>query len=313
MKVIIISGATATGKTDLGIKIARQVKSDVINFDSLLLYQELNIGTAKPSLEERGEVLHHMIDVSSIFNPLNAADYVKRTIPIINELHSKNKIPILVGGSGFYLQALLFGMYDSPTSPSDIIKRSQDLYEKEGIAPFHQILQEKDHASFERYHENDHYRIRRAVEHFWTTGSPLSEERQKKDVKNKEINLTNTHGWETFHIYLKIPKEEHFEIITNRTHKMIETGLLDEVQKLITQGFTGHEKPLQSIGYKEALDFLRGNIKSLEECKEKISISTRQLAKAQKTWFNRIKEKETFNPLTETKDIFEALKMFLQK
>lgn len=135
----------------------------------------------------------------------------------------------------------------------------------------------------------------------------------KKDLKNKEINLTNSHGWETLHIYLKIPKDEHFEIIKKRTDKMIQTGLVDEVQELLSRGFTGHEKPLQSIGYKEALDFMRGEINSLDDCKERISISTRQLAKAQKTWFNRIKEKETFNPLKDSKEISEAVNKFIEK
>ncbi len=312
MKVVIISGATATGKTDLSIRIAKVINGEVVNFDSLLLYRELNIGTAKPTSEERGEIPHHMIDVSSISSPMNAADYVNEALPIIQAILSKNKTPILVGGSGFYLQALLMGMYDSPTSSSEVLQRSKILYENEGILPFRLILKENDFASYERYHENDHYRIRRAVEHFWTTGSSLSQERLKKDQDNKN-QQTNIHGWETLHIYLKVPKEDHIPIIEKRTSRMIDEGLIDEVDHLLKNGFTGLEKPLQSIGYKEALSYLNAHFKTIDECKEKIIISTRQLAKSQKTWFNRIQQKETFNPLLDSMIIEDKIKNFLRQ
>jgi len=313
MKVIIISGATATGKTDLSIKMAKEIDGEVVNFDSLLLYRELNIGTAKPTPQERGEIPHHMIDVSSISSPMNAADYVKEALPIIQNILSKNKTPILVGGSGFYLQALLMGMYDSPTSSSEVLQRSKTLYDNEGILPFRLILKENDLVSYERYHENDHYRIRRAVEHFWTTGSSLSQERLKKDQDNIKNQLTNIHGWETLHIYLKVPKEDHIPIIEKRTSRMIDEGLLDEVGSLLKNGFTGLEKPLQSIGYKEALSYLNGHFKTMDECIEKIIISTRQLAKSQKTWFNRISQKEIFNPLLDSRIIEDKIKNFLKE
>lgn len=312
MKVIIISGPTATGKTDLAIELARTLGGEVVNFDSLLLYKEITIGTAKPTKQEQGEIHHHMIDVASISHPLNAADYAKMALPIIEKLHQQKKLVYLVGGSGFYLQALLKGMYDSPTTPAEILEKSDKLYRTEGIGPFLQILKKEDIPTFNRYHENDHYRIRRAVEHFWTTGIPLSAERARKDQENGQRDHSNIHGWDVLHLHLDMPKEEHLEIIKKRTERMLGGGLIQEVQSLLAQGFTGLEKPLQSIGYKEVLELHFGVLKNETECLERIIISTRQLAKSQRTWFNRISDKLSFHPLRDHSPLLEITRKFVK-
>lgn len=312
MKVIVISGPTASGKTDLAVELATKFGGEVVNFDSLLLYQEINIGTAKPTAEEQKAIPHHMLNVRSISNAMNAADYARKALPIIEKLLSENKLVYLVGGSGFYLQALLKGMYDSPTTPKEITKRSDELYEKEGITPFLNILKEQDQKSFERYHENDHYRLRRAVEHLWTTGSPLSSAREEKDDSNIKMDKPTIHNWELLHVYLDLPKDEHLRIIEKRTDKMLQAGLIDEVKSLLNQGFSGQEKPLQSIGYKETLDYIAGEYESLDECRERIVISTRQLAKSQRTWFKRDSFKKTFHPLEERSEIFLQVEKFIR-
>lgn len=312
MKVIVISGPTASGKTDLAVELASTFGGEVVNFDSLLLYKEINIGTAKPTAEEQKSIPHHMIDVRSISEPMNAADYAREALPIIEKLLSEKKLVYLVGGSGFYLQALLKGMYDSPTTPDEITKRSNELYEKEGIAPFLEFLKTHDLKSFERYHANDHYRVRRAVEHFWTTGSPLSEARAQKDESNQKLEEVSIHGWDILHLYLDLPKEEHLKIIERRTDRMLQSGLIEEIKHLLSQGFTGEEKPLQSIGYKETLDYIKGLYSTLEECRERIIISTRQLAKSQRTWFKRDSSKHVFHPLREKSQIINFIKNFIQ-
>jgi tRNA dimethylallyltransferase len=312
MKVIVVSGPTASGKTDLSVELATSFGGEVVNFDSLLLYKEINIGTAKPTLEERKSVPHHMIDVRSISNPMNAADYAREAHPLIEKLLSEKKLVILTGGSGFYLQALLKGMYDSPTTPVEITKKSDELYEKEGITPFLDILRTHDLKSYERYHNNDHYRIRRAVEHWWTTGSPLSQAREQKDEENKTLDNPSVHPWNIYHAYLDLSKEEHLKIIEKRTDKMLANGLIQEVENLLQSGFTGEEKPLQSIGYKETLDFIRGDFKTLEECRERIIISTRQLAKSQRTWFKKDSFKEIYHPLEERDQLFLQVEKFLK-
>jgi tRNA dimethylallyltransferase len=312
MKVIVISGPTASGKTDMAVELAQKFGGEVVNFDSLLLYKEITIGTAKPTMEERKAVPHHMVDVRSISQPMNAADYSREALPIVKRLLEEKKTVYLVGGSGFYLQALIKGMYDSPTTPKEIIQKSDELYEKEGIKPFLEILKECDRKTFERYHENDHYRIRRAVEHWWNTGTPLSSARAEKDEANSQLEETNIHGWDLLHIYLNVPREEHIGIIEKRTERMLQSGLKEEIQGLLDQGFTGLEKPLQSIGYKEVLDLIFGVFKTEAECKERIIISTRQLAKSQRTWFNRDPKKMEFHPLNDKSKIFEIVEKFLR-
>lgn len=312
MKVVIVSGPTATGKTDLTIELAKSFGGEIVNFDSLLLYREINIGTAKPTLEERRLIPHHMIDVRSIKEPMNAADFAREAHPLVESLRLEKKIVYLTGGSGFYLQALLKGMYDSPTTPDDIGKRSDELYRTHGISPFLEILEKHDKKSWERYHPNDHYRIRRSVEHWWTTGLPMSAAREIKDQSNESLKRATIHDWDLIHIYLDIPKEEHSEIIRRRTDRMLEAGLIEEVRSLLAQGFTGQDKPLQSIGYKESLDFIHGRLESIEECRERIVISTRQLAKSQRTWFNRDNHKEKYHPLIEREKLFRRVEKFLK-
>lgn len=310
MKVIIVSGPTATGKTNISIELARKFGGEIVNFDSLLLYKEINIGTAKPTVEEQGEITHHMVNVASISQPMNAAAYAKLALPIIEEIHKRNKLVYLVGGSGFYLQALVQGMYDSPTTTPEILESSEKLYEAEGIKPFLEILKTQDPATYHRYHENDHYRVRRAVEHFWHTGVPLSLARERKDKENEAREESNVHGWKMLHLHLDIPKDEHLEIIKKRTNKMITEGLVKEVKNILGNGFTGHEKPLQSIGYKEVIELLNGEFKTEAECIERIIISTRQLAKSQRTWFNRIQNKRPFHPISQKKLIFKTVSDF---
>lgn len=311
MKVIVVSGPTASGKTQTSIDLAKRFGGEIVNFDSLLLYKEITIGTAKPSPEERAGIPHHMIDVASIAHPMNASEYAKMALPIVERLLQEKKLVYLVGGSGFYLQALLKGMYDSPTTPPEILERSEILYEREGITPFFDVLRTNDPGSMQRYHENDHYRIRRAVEHWWANGTPFAEERSKKDVANEKLEATNVHGWELLHIYLDLPKEQHQSIIQKRTRTMLENGLVDEVKTLLDHGASGEEKPLQSIGYKETVDYLRGKYPSLNECEERIIISTRQLAKSQRTWFNRDKSKHSFHPIIGKEAIFKLVESFI--
>lgn len=310
--ICVISGPTASGKTSTSLSLCRRFpQAQIVNFDSLLFYKELDIGTAKPSPEELEEVAHHMVNIRSAKNPLNAADYEREALPIINSLHQKNKIPVLTGGSGFYLQALLYGMFDSKNVDETTRTRSEELYKAQGIAPFIEILRENDPGSYERYHENDHYRIRRAVEHFWTTGTKFAEERQSMMAQREKTSNMAKLGWEVFHIHLDLPKDQHFEIIQRRTKEMLSEGLVEEVQNLLEEGFSGKEKPLQSIGYKETISFLKGEM-DLAQAEERINISTRQLAKAQRTWFKKI-EKNQYHPLEDQNIILQDFESFLKR
>lgn len=300
-KLIIISGPTATGKTSLGIELAKIHHGEVVNFDSLLFYKEISIGTAKPTIEEMQEIPHHLVSVESISNPLNAADFLNKVIPIINDIFNRGKTPILSGGSGFYLQAVLNGMYDSPTTDDQILKKSDDLYEASGITPFIDILNLNDPISMQQLHPNDHYRIRRAVEHFWSTGEAFSIAKDKMKEKLQQSPPT-IYQWDYFHIYLDIEKAKHWEIIEQRAKEMFKNGLIQEVKNLFDLGFSGEEKPLKSIGYKQAIQFINGEFRTIEEAIERTIIATRQLAKSQRTWFAKV-EKNSYNRLVDMEKI----------
>ena len=140
----------------------------------------------------------------------------------------------------------------------------------------------------------------------------MSEAREEKDSANSKLESATVHDWDVLHIYLNIPKEEHWKIIEKRTDKMLQRGLIEEVKGLLSSGFSGLEKPLQSIGYKESLDFIFGVYHSIAECRERIIISTRQLAKSQRTWFNRDKLKEEFHPLIDRNKIDQRVSEFLK-
>jgi len=318
-KLIVISGATATGKTALSIELAKlTLKQDkkvrIINFDSLLFYRELNIGTAKPSLQERAGILHEMIDIGSAKNPLNASDYVDQTESLILECFKKDEIVILVGGSAFYLRALIKGMYQSETTSDAVKSQVEKMIEAEGNTALISYLKTHDAEALKLYHENDTYRLSRAVEHHLQTGQPISLEKKRMDELNPYDLSQNKHpDWDILHLYLEVDKPLHLELMTKRASSMLDAGLIEEVKNLLATGFTGEEKPLQSIGYKETLKFLKGEIASKEELIEKIAISTRQLAKSQKTFFRKMQPKVQINPLADREKASEITLSFLSR
>lgn len=316
-KLIIISGPTATGKTSTSIETAKNIysklnkKAVIVNFDSLLFYKEISIGSAKPTMEERQGIEHFMIDIQSIKSPMNVAGFIEIGEKIIKEQLAKGFCVILVGGSAFYLRALLKGMYES-LLPSETIKNEiEAIYDKDGIDPIIDFLKINDPESLVNLHRNDHYRLQRAAIYFKVTGSKISSQKNTLDQLSPYDFSQIIHPWEILHIYLDLPKDEHYKIIQNRTEKMFESGLLDEINQLESEGYTLDEKPLKSIGYKEIIEWKRSQFPPKEECIERVAISTRQLAKSQRTFFKKITPKLCFNPISDQDKIFHAVELFL--
>ncbi|MBT7610602.1 MAG: tRNA (adenosine(37)-N6)-dimethylallyltransferase MiaA [Bacteriovoracaceae bacterium] len=321
-KLVIISGPTATGKTGLGIELSQlvnihsELEPVVMNFDSLCFFKEVSIGTAKPTKEERQNIQHELFDVYSIAEDFNASKYVNLAEKKIKSLLKENKIIFLVGGSAFYLRALIKGMYESKEIDLDLKHETERKYEEEGIQFILDYLCKNDPKILNLLHNNDHYRLMRAYYHHKITLTLLSDEKSRMD-KIDPYDLKNNvkNNWELHHIYLDIPKKEHYTIIRNRTHKMINEGLITEVDNLLKQGFTGLEKPLQSIGYKETVEFLSGNISAVEtedELIDRIFISTRQFAKSQRTFFKKIRPKLEYHPLNDREKIKNDFLTFLK-
>ena len=315
--LIIISGPTASGKTSTSIKLAQYIQNElskkvaIVNFDSLLFYKEISIGTAKPTSEEMQGIQHFLVSTTSICEPLNASDYIKDAEALIYDLHRQDITVILVGGSAFYLRALLKGMYESPKTDLLIKNEALQLLKDKGIGGIIAFLKINDPEVLTYLHENDHYRLVRAYEHFKSTGTKISEQKKLLD-QNDPYDFTKiNHPWNLLHFYLDLPKDTHQEIIIQRTKQMFNLGLLEEVKSLIENGFTEDLKPLQSIGYKESIDYIRGKYSNEQECMEKIVISTRQLAKSQRTFFKKIEPKILINPITDQQKILEITKSFL--
>lgn len=316
--VIIVSGATATGKTKTSIEIALHLKEnnilcEIINYDSLLFYKKLNIGTAKPSDSEKNGIRHHLIDIKDPNQPLNAADFMELANHLINDFQKKHIVPIFVGGSPFYIRAFVKGMADQEEISPEIVQKVEAIFQTSGIEKIRELLKEHDPKSFSLLHENDHYRNIRALEYYFATGTPFS---LKKDhlEKNLPFDFSNpiNKNLVFHHIYLNVPKDEHWKIIEDRVKSMLNTGLIDEIKDLICSGYQD-EKPMQSIGYKEVQSFLSGEIKSKDELIEKIFIATRKLAKSQKTFYNKIVPKVSYNPLSDLESIKKDVTAFLEK
>lgn len=313
--MLIISGPTASGKTATSIRLAQRLIDQhprIINFDSLLFYRELNIGTAKPSKEEQAGINHSLVDVRSITEPLNAADFTIEALRELENAYQHNELPILVGGSGFYLRALVKGMYDSVDVSDEVKESSESLYAEHGIDPFIAELEKHDPDRIAALHPNDHYRIRRAWEHWKMTGKPVAPEGADYAGGDPyDFSINRLTQWQHLHIHLDMPRPEHFEIISNRTRKMLEAGFIEETKDLLQAGFSGEEKPLQSIGYKEILMMLKGELDH-KDLPERIDGVTRRLAKQQRTFFARIQPKTTYHPLQEIAkveaDVVEWLK-----
>lgn len=316
-KLIIISGPTASGKTSTSIKLANFINQklnkqvSIINFDSLLFYKEISIGTAKPTASEMGSITHYLVNTTSIATPINASDYIKEAESIIYQLHHQEKVVILVGGSAFYLRALLKGMYDSPKTDDNIKVEAAELLKNHGIEPIIEFLKNNDPEVLQYLHHNDHYRLVRAYEHFKSTGTKISEQKKLSDENDPYDFSKISHPWDILHFYLDLDKSTHQNLILQRTKQMFSDGLLEEVKSLLSQGFDSNLKPLQSIGYKETIDYIRGNYSTLDACIERIVVSTRQLAKSQRTFFKKIHPKLEMNPLQDQDKILEITQSFL--
>lgn len=285
-RVAALVGATAVGKTGVAIALAQKIGAEIVNADSLQVYREMDIGTAKPTSEERATVPHHLIDVADPPEPYDAARYCREGREVLADLHRRNVPPLVVGGTGLYLRALLSGLFAEGEPAAGVRARLKGELQDLGLPALYQRLLYLDPATADRLHPHDTYRIIRALEVMEATGTPLSEfiaAHRFQDAPYQVLKLG-----------LTLPREELYQRIETRVELMLAQGWLEEVKGLLTR-YPPDLKPLQALGYRHLINYLTGRW-SWEEALTLLARDTRRYAKRQHTWFGSDKEIRWFAP-----------------
>ena len=274
--LIAIVGPTASGKSALALRVARDTGGEIVSCDSQQVYRGLDVGTAKATRAERDEVRHHLLDVADPDRSFSAAEYARLARAALDEIRARDRLPIVAGGTGLYLRALLEGLFDGPSRDEETRRRLETLATRYGDARLHRLLACLDPASAQRIHPRDRVRIVRAIEVLKVTGRPLSEHHREKSDPLE--------GYRTLVVGLEPARSVLRGVVEERTRRMLEGGLLEEVRGLLDRGYSPELRPLQSIGYREAVAVLQGRM-SPEEAETAIVTATMRFAKRQMTWF----------------------------
>lgn len=277
--LIVISGPTASGKTALSVELAKEFNAEIVSADSMQIYKYMNIGTAKPTLDERRRVVHHLMDIIEPDVPFSVAQYVEMAHSSISDIKNRNKNAVVVGGTGLYINSLVDDVdFLENDSDTKIREELTKIAKEKGIDYLVDELRTFDPVSAEKIHKNNERRIIRAIEFYKMTGKPIST--HQEETKKKESRYS------PFMMAIKWDIEKLYERIEKRVDIMICDGLISEVEKLLDMGYTNEMLSMQGIGYKEIIEYLNGTI-SKDEAIYKIKIGTRHYAKRQMTWFRR--------------------------
>lgn len=280
--LVILTGPTAVGKTALSIKLASEIGGEIISADSMQVYRQMDIGSAKIKPEEMGGIPHHLIDILEPEEEFNVCLFEKLALEAMEQIYERGHIPVVVGGTGFYIQALLYQI-DFTEEETDTAFRDKlwQLGEEKGNHYLHELLRKVDPASAEEIHENNRKRVIRALEFYENSGKPIS-------THNKE-QRQKTSAYNSCYFVLTDDRKKLYERIESRVDQMLSKGLVDEVRTLKERGCNASMVSMQGLGYKEILEYLDGRC-SLLEAVEKIKKETRHFAKRQLTWFRREKD-----------------------
>lgn len=289
--ILVICGATATGKSSLAVDCAKALNTEIISADSQLVYRGLNIGTAKPTAAEMQGVPHHLIDVIGPDQNFSVSDYEKRALPIIDRLISKDKIPIICGGTGFYINSVLYNLgYGKVKADAGIRARLAALSEERGKEYLYSRLAEVDPESAEKLHVNDVRRVIRALEIYETSGRRKSEQHDEMRPRYDYIAVA-----------IDYPREALCRRIDCRVDVMFNSGLINEVERLLSANINENCQSMQAIGYKEVVDGLKNGINE-STMRDIIKRNTRRYAKRQQTFFKKLKGLIWLKPENANKD-----------
>lgn len=274
-RLLVIAGPTATGKTAAAMEAARHLDGELVGADSVQVYRGFDIGSAKPSEEELGDVRHHLIDVVDPDQPIDAMAYASLADAAIADIRERGRLPIVVGGTGLWIRALVRGLVDVPPVDPEIRQRLDAAARTEGAAALHAKLAQVDPISADSVHPNDALRIVRALEVFEQTGKALGALRAEHALGKPQ--------YETLFVALDVDRAEHGVIIERRTERMLGAGWVDEVRRL-REIWGDDVRPFGSVGYREVLAHVRDAL-PLDETVRQIRKSTRVYARRQRTWF----------------------------
>jgi len=280
--VIVIAGPTASGKTDLAINLALETDGEVVSADSMQIYRYMDIGTAKPSKEEMKGIPHHMIDILDPDESYSVALYKRDAEKCIRDILSRGKLRIIAGGTGLYINSLIYNIKFSETvTDEEFRKKMQRIAETEGPMVLHEMLRKVDPESAEKIHYNNVKRVIRALEVYEYTKKPISQHQKESRIEPPEFRYLV--------FILSMDREKLYDRINRRVDKMIENGLVDEVRRLLEKGYKPGSTALQGLGYKEIIRYLNSEI-PFEEAVRILKRDTRHYAKRQITWFRAIKD-----------------------
>ncbi|MFC2160229.1 tRNA (adenosine(37)-N6)-dimethylallyltransferase MiaA [Acidobacteriota bacterium] len=292
--LLVILGPTCVGKSTTAIKVAKLFNGEIINCDSMQVYRGFDIGTDKMPQDRRENIPHHLLDIISPSVRFSAADFVQFALEIIDKIHDKNRLPIVTGGTGLYLKALLNGLFSEGKSDPVIRKRLESEAEEKGLASLSKKLRTVDPQYAKIIGNNDKYRIIRALEVFEATNKPLSEHFASTRSFVEDLNVLK--------IGLKIDRQTLYKNIEKRVDEMFAKGLVEEVKLLLESGVDAESPPFRALGYKHVFKHLKKDL-TLEEAISLTKRDTRHYAKRQMTWFRKMEGIHWFNP-----ENFDSLK-----
>ena len=280
--VIVVSGPTASGKSALALKLAEKYGGEIVSADSMQIYKELSVGTAKPDKSEIKRVPHHLVDILEPEEKFSAADFKKRAEEAIEDISSRGRLPIIAGGTGLYIDSLLYSTgFSHPKENPKLRRELAEMNEKEGADAVYAILKSLDGDAAEKIHKNNVKRVIRAIEIIKSTHKSLEESVEKP--------LGVSPKYEVLYVFINPDRQELYRRIDRRVDEMMEQGLLDEAKMLFERNVLPDATSVQAIGYKEFFGVFRGE-KSLSDAVDELKRDTRRYAKRQVTWFSRHKD-----------------------
>lgn len=299
--IVVVAGPTASGKSDLALRLAQEFDGELICSDSMQVYRQFDIGTAKPTLSEQKLVPHHQLDLIEPDGNYSAGKYERDTAIIIQQIQQRGHLPILVGGTGLYYRALMYGISNIPKIPEKLRQEIFSLQEEHGTSYCWEQLQKHDPQTAKRLHPNDTSRIMRSLEVVLATGTSIADfQLQQPFAEARYPVLAIAYEWERSVLY---------ERINQRTRKMLKSGWIEEVEMLL-ESYPPELKPLQAIGYREIVEHLQNKLKQ-EALVKKIQLRTRQYAKRQMTWFRR-EAKIAWHQPDDEAAILDKIKVYLE-